>query len=142
MKNSILLILFACIIFTGCKKSNVQNSLNSLSAVTGASSFTSSSVTAQLTPSITLPGKTQLTITAYLGNKVFLIVIPDYISSTTSYSINLNTATGSYNDGTFEDVFINGSFMITSANGIISGTFDLYTRTSVHITNGMFTVVP
>ena len=145
MKRSIILaIIFSCIIITSCKKNDVQTSVNVMSAVTGTSSFNSTSVTAQLAPSTALPGKTQLTITAYSGNRTIILIIPDYVAASatgTSYSINLNTASGSYNDGTFEDVFTMGTITITSnANGIIRGTFDLNTRTYVHISNGSFAV--
>src|SRR6266513_2841345 len=142
---STLLMAGLCVLFTNCTKKDAQNAVNTMSATIGSVDFKASGggVVAQTDPSPSLPGKTELTITASMGNQLLTIAIPDYDETNAlhSYSFDNSEAIGGYNEGSggADDIILSGTINITVSGGVISGTFDGTTNQNVLITNGTFT---
>jgi len=144
------LFLFALLLFSACTKKQQEAIAGSMDADISSdapfSAIGTSNVVAQLDPSPTLPGKTQLTITGSQGNRTLTVAIIDYDENNPlgTYNFNGNTkkAIGGYNNGGTggDDIIVSGTLALTltAAGHLTQGTFSGTTQQGKQITNGSF----
>jgi len=145
------LFLLAGLLFFACTKKQQEAIAGSMDAdISSDAHFSAtgtSNVVAQLDPSPTLAGKTQLTITGSQGNRTLTVAIVDYDENNPLGTYNFNGTTkkaiGGYNSGAttmVDDIIVSGTLEITltAAGHLTQGNFSGTTQHGKQITNGSF----